>query len=57
MGYRNRKDPFCVWYGLVDLPDPDEFCAVCGGPIWADETVEIQDNKICHAKCVEKEDG
>lgn len=58
MRYLHRKDPFCAWYGLADLPDPEEICAVCGGPIWAGEPVELnRDGEICHAACAEKEEA
>ncbi len=53
-----KKDPFCIYYGLEDLPEPlDDLCAVCGGDIWLGEAVAWdKNNQICHAECVEKKE-
>lgn len=54
MRYIPKRDPFLSWYGLMDLPDPEYDCAICGGPIWADEEIDFNEHgETCHAECVE----
>lgn len=51
-----RKDPTCAYYGQIEVPDDLEICAICRKDIWPGEAVGwSENNQICHAWCVEKE--